>query len=357
MIVVEARNVNDALWRGASILKSQGVQRDSRNGPVLQMPCPVTTAYSNPTERVMLHPGRDANPFFHLVEALWMIAGRNDLATLTPYVKNMVNFSDDGGKTQPGAYGHRWRKHFLRPGLGNSWIDQLPWAIRRLKDDPNDRRVVIQMYDAEVDQDAADDGGKDIPCNLIALPTINIYGALDLTVFNRSNDMVWGAYGANAVHFSVLQEVVAAAVGVPVGYYYQVSNNFHGYLATLGKAGDDWPWGFAGPADEVWGSPNPDPYEAGTIRPFPIWSDGLDTRLNLQSLTEDIIMFLEDPARVGIRSAFLRKIACPMVMAHRAAKAKDYEASEEILQQMPHNNDWRAGAELWIKNRKTPKEG
>nr|QIG67113.1 thymidylate synthase protein [Rhizobium phage RHph_TM26] len=338
------------------MLKSQGVQRDSRNGPVLQMPCPVTTAYSNPTERVMLHPGRDANPFFHLVEALWMIAGRNDLASLTPYVKNMANFSDDGGKTQPGAYGKRWRDHFLKPSRHFYALDQLPWAIERLKNDPNDRRVVIQMYDAEVDQPATDNGGKDIPCNLMALPVINVYGELDLTVFNRSNDMVWGAYGANAVHFSVLQEVIAAAVGVQVGFYYQVSNNFHGYLATLGKAGDDWPWGF----EDGWEpmvAPNPDPYEAGTIRPFPIWSAGDDRALNLQQLTEDIDMFLEDPARVGIRSAFLRKIACPMVMAHRAAKAKDYEAAEEILEQMPKDNDWRAGAMLWIQNRKTPEEG
>lgn len=346
MIVIEARNVNDALWQGASMLKIQGVKRDSRNGPVLQAPAPVTTAYSNPWERVMLHPGRDANPFFHLVEALWMIAGRNDLKTLTPYVKNMANFSDDGGKTQPGAYGYRWRKHFPYGG------DQLAWAIKRLKADPNDRRVVIQMWDAEADIHAADNGGKDVPCNLIALPTINTYGQLDLTVFNRSNDMVWGAYGANAVHFSVLQEVLAACIGVPMGFYYQVSNNFHGYLSTLGKAGDDWPWGW--PDDNPFSGPNPDPYEAGKIQPYRI-DAFVREPMRLSEFSEDIEMFLEDPARVGIRNNFLRKIACPMVMAHRAAKAKDFEAAAEILEQMPADNDWRAGAELWIQNRREKK--
>jgi hypothetical protein len=50
-----------------------------------------------------------------------------------------------------------------------------------------------------------------------------------MTVLNRSNDIVWGCYGANAVHMSVLQEFVALAIGVPVGSYTQVSNDWHIY--------------------------------------------------------------------------------------------------------------------------------
>ena len=341
MITLEARNVNDALWLGGSLLRGSGVRQESRNGPVMVAMCPVTTVYQRPTERVMLHPGRDANPFFHLVEALWMLAGRKDLATLTPYVKTMINFSDDG-VTQPGAYGFRWRKHFsYRKGIA---LDQLQWAIRRLKADPTDRRVVIQMYDANVDQWAADNGGRDIPCNLVALPSIGTDGRLNLAVYNRSNDMVWGAYGANAVHFSVLQEYIAAMVGVPVGYYWQVANNFHAYLATLGKAGEEWPWGENGYAF------NPDSYGNGAVRPMPMF-EGQGVRESL----DDIDMFLKNPARVGIRSDFLRKIACPMVMAHRAYKrwggAAGISSAREILEQMPSDNDWRAGAELWLYNR------
>lgn len=344
MINIQARNVNDALWMGTSMLYQMGKEKDSRNGPVLVAPAPVTTSYERPTERVMLHPGRDANPFFHLVEALWMIAGRNDLATLTPFVKNMSNFSDDGGKTQPGAYGYRWREHFDG--------DQLPWAIKRLKADPTDRRVVIQMYDADYDQDAADNGGKDIPCNLMALPAIGVDGRLNLTVFNRSNDMVWGAYGANAVHFSVLQEYLAAMIGVPVGFYWQVSNNFHAYTSTLGKAATTWPWVHV-PQGEDRGKPitmAPDPYGQGLIKPLPMF-DGQTQ----EEVKDDIEMFLTDPARVGIRSAFLRRIACPMVMAHRAYKKTPGETGiavgREIIAQMPADNDWRAGSELWFNNR------
>lgn len=343
MITIGARNVNYALWAGANYLRHEGVQQDSRNGPVLRAPFPVTTVYERPDERVMLHPGRDANPFFHLYESLWMLAGRNDLPPLVAMVKNMANFSDDGGKTQPGAYGHRWRRHFER--------DQLAWAIKRLKADPNDRRVVIQMYDANVDQDAADNGGRDIPCNLMACPTISTEGRLDLTVFCRSNDMVLGAYGANAVHFSVLAEFLAAAVGVPLGRYFQVSNNFHGYLATMGKAGEEWPWGDDGSA-YGFQDLNPDPYAAATVDPTPMW----DVSFNLQEWDVDLEMFMEDPARVGIRSRFLRRVACPMVMAHRAYKRDGVEAAREVLKQMDTFSDWRGGAELWLNNRAKAKE-
>lgn len=346
MITIGARNVNYALFAGAQLLRREGVEADSRNGPVLVAPHPVTTVYERPEERVMLHPGRDANPFFHLYEALWMLAGRNDLAPLVQIVKNMANFSDDGGVTQPGAYGHRWRRHFGPDELGQERRDQLAWAIRRLKADPSDRRVVIQMYDCEVDQDAADSGGRDIPCNLLALPSVGTDGRLNLTVYNRSNDMVWGAYGANAVHFSVLQEALAAGVGVPVGRYYQVANNFHGYLATMGKAGEEWPWG-THINDANCEDLNPDPYTSGAVLPTPMF----DASFSLQEFTEDLGLFLDAPATVGIRSCFLRKVACPMVMAHRAYKRDGSPAAREVLRQMPESCDWRVGAELWLDNR------
>ena len=41
--------------------------------------------------------------------------------------------------------------------------------------------------------------------------------------------MLWGAYGANAVHMSVLQEYIAASLELEMGPYYQVSDSFHVY--------------------------------------------------------------------------------------------------------------------------------
>jgi hypothetical protein len=50
-----------------------------------------------------------------------------------------------------------------------------------------------------------------------------------MTVCNRSNDMLWGAYGANVVHMSMLQEFVAHNLNLPMGDYTQISDSFHIY--------------------------------------------------------------------------------------------------------------------------------
>ncbi|MHC4157178.1 MAG: thymidylate synthase [Planctomycetota bacterium] len=129
-----------------------------------------------------------------------MLAGRNDVEWLAYFNANIANYSDDGEKFH-GAYGYRWRKHFEG--------DQLMDIARALKANHDCRRQVLQIWDA------CDDLGrcsKDLPCNLTVhfqIGGTRIRPVLNMTVFNRSNDVVWGAYGANAVHFSMLQEYMA----------------------------------------------------------------------------------------------------------------------------------------------------
>ena len=215
--LITTRNVNTALRAGLHWLALAGQPAASRNGPVLVAPGPVITAYEAPQERVLFSALRDANPFFHLYECLWMLAGRNDAASVARYAKTMASFADDG--TLAGSYGYRWRRHF--------GFDQLQAIVDMLRKDPSTRRAVLSMFDPVTDlQHGAT--SKDIPCNT-AVYFGGTRGVLDMTVVNRSNDIVWGAYGANAVHMSFLQEVIACAAGLPLGMYYQFSNNFHSY--------------------------------------------------------------------------------------------------------------------------------
>jgi len=220
MIDIAGRNVNhvypEALWR----MRVIGVEQNSRNGRVRRILGPVATTYRCPKERMLLDPKRDANPFFHIFEGVWMLAGRDDVGWIMAFNTNIVQFSDDG-VTLRGAYGHRWRKHFGR--------DQLVWVINHLRHDPNSRRAVIQMFDPETDQPlVSHPPSKDIPCNTAVYFEL-VNGFLNMTVTNRSNDMIWGAYGANVVHMSMLQEFIADSLGVDVGHYTQFSNNFHIY--------------------------------------------------------------------------------------------------------------------------------
>lgn len=356
MIVLSARNVNYALPQGVTHLHQFGVREDSRNGPVLRELMPVTTEYMAPLERVCHHPWRDANPFFHLIEAMWMLAGRDDIKTLQRYVKSF-NYTDDGS-TVPGAYGKRWRAWDAgtpgggedpAPGAPYSWPDQLDWAARRLRDNPQDRRVVIQMWDPGVDIGRADDNSKDVPCNLTVLPFMT-GDELNITVFCRSNDMVWGAYGANAVHFSFLLEYLAARIGARAGKYWQVSNNFHAYLETAGDPQACWPvdWG---PVD---------PYARGIVRPLPMGTSeehDLSTEKGAANFDHWLKVLFDHGAGAvsGSGWAFLDKVVVPMASAHehyRKNKGEDrYTGAQEILQQMPAGNDWLLAASEWVARR------
>jgi len=218
MLTIDTRNVNDAFPRLCDILMHNSLSRegDSRNGKVRAIDGPMMIKFRSPCERVLFAEDRNANPFFHLFEALWMLAGSNEVGFVSQFNKQMVSYSDDG-ETFNAAYGHRWRRHFGH--------DQIARSIGMLRSNPNDRRVVITQWDPRADLGAE---SLDIPCNQQIMPRMR-EGKLDFLTTNRSNDLVWGLCGANAVHLTVLMEVMAFAIGVPVGNWVHVSNNLHLY--------------------------------------------------------------------------------------------------------------------------------
>jgi thymidylate synthase len=212
--VITAKNVNHAFKSAWWWMRVAGLRENSRNGPVLVAPGPVVTEYKRPWERVLWNPKRDANPVFHLMECVWMMAGEDKVDWLSQFNARIETYANDG--VVHGAYGHRWR---------SKWMDQLPEIVNILKKDPYSRQAVLQMWSA--DSDLLGDW-KDRPCNTNAYFDLR-GGRLNMTVCCRSNDMLWGAYGANAVHFSFLQEVLAHELRVDLGVYRQMSNNFHVY--------------------------------------------------------------------------------------------------------------------------------
>jgi hypothetical protein len=332
MWVINARNVHDALPEAIRHLALAGKQRESRNGPVLVADGPVTTVYSHPRERVLFWPERDANPFFHFYEGLWMLGGRHDVKSLARFVPRMEQFSDDG-QFFSGAYGYRWVRHF--------GFDQLQNIAWKLRSNPDDRRQVLQMFDPHADS-LVTDTARDVPCNLSVCFQVNS-GALDMIVYNRSNDIIWGCYGANAVHFSMLQEVMAAMVGVPVGRYWQVSFNWHAYLATFTP--------LRGLADQAAQPPsygNRTPYEMGLVAPY--------TMMNSDPATwfADLEMFLSEEGRaLGYRDPFFRRVALPMMRTHDAFKTggqtrftKARAEAQGIVAA-----DWRLAVQEWLDRR------
>ena len=345
MLVIKERNVNGALASALLALHDKGELRSSRNGTVTAFPHPVTTMYVKPTERVLFSPMRNANPTFHLVESLWMLAGRNDTKFPATFVKNMKAFSDDD-KTFWGAYGHRWRDFF-------GW-DQIDKAIQELTDNPESRRVVIGMWNAmDIEENpyngpltpdfiVGHHGGKDVPCNT------HIYldrrdGKLNMTVCCRSNDILWGCYGANAVHMSILQEYMALSIGCPVGWYCQVSNDLHLYNAKAPEAGL---------RTLAWNCIDHDFYVGDDVTPTPLWGDyedramfDRDLRSFFRIFDHDGLMTTFDP-RIEYETRFFRGTVIPMVQAWSYRKTKS-EALRVLGQTQA--SDWRMAMNLWLE--------
>jgi hypothetical protein len=330
MIPYHVRNVNQALWNALHDIGSFGHERNSRNGPVLSFPVPVVTHYTHPTERVLFGRARNANPFFHFFEGLWMLAGRDDVAMPAHYVKRMREYSDDG-MTFHGAYGYRWRRWF--------GYDQLRMVVEELTLRRESRRAVLSMWDPREDVHKAYNGGKDVPCNT------TIYfdcrgDKLNMTVCCRSNDMLWGAYGANAVHMTMLQEYVAGMLGVPVGWFSQLSNDLHLYTDVFSREQArlytrmNW---------------NTD-YDYGVVQPYPMFLDA-----EPKEWEADLFQFSRlydrdgspDPeSRLGWKTPFFAFVAVPMMRAYEYRRTP--EKSREQLE-LIKASDWRTAAADWLE--------
>jgi thymidylate synthase len=357
MEIVHVRNVNGAYLGGLALLRAKGVRETSRAGDVLVMPCPVTTCYERPQERVLLDAHRDANPFLHLFESLWMLAGRNDATWLDRFVKDFSSrFAEEGGR-QHGAYGYRWRHHFDVEGGGHPALpDQLGEVVRLLKANPHDRRVVLTMWDPVADLGVHK---SDIPCNTHAYLRVRYAETdqgqwrdvphwkyvLDLTVCCRSNDAIWGAYGANAVHFSMLQEYLAGMIGVGVGRYFQVSNNFHAYVNVLDKVGV--PLG---------GDPYNEEGDQGILRPTPIGADW-------DHWDDDLTEFMAWVDAGGIEggripefcNSWFYETAAPLLIAHSIWRMGGCVDALAIVNNRTFHGamaeDWRLAARQWFERR------
>jgi hypothetical protein len=326
MHVISRRNVNDNYPDGLWHLKIDGEMQESRNGPVIVAPGPVVNVYHNPRERVLFDSVRDANPFFHFFEALWMLAGRNDVEYVGNIVKRMYEYSDDGRFLQ-GAYGYRWRHEF--------GYDQLNSIINQLQKDPDSRRAVLTMWNPSFDHN----GGKDIPCNTHAYISItyrNTEPEVDLTVCCRSNDAIWGCYGANVVHMSFMQEYIACALNMNVGRYTQFSNNFHVYPEMPRF-------------EEVYSSfPNDENNLYALtkeIEPGPELFTG-DHLAFYHALCD----WLETPHGELTSYPFLSGVAYPMWQALKAYKFKDH-AGAQVWADRIDAPDWRYACVNWLTRR------
>ena len=171
---------------------------------------------NDPVSVVMTSPLRRWNYRFAVAEAGWIASGSDDAEWIGRFNKAMLSFSDDG-KTLAGAYGPRV-------------VLQLPWVFESLQRDMDTRQAVITTWYPR----AAGEFSKDVPCT-VAMHFQVIESKLCLTVFMRSND-AWLGLPYDAFSFTVLQRIVAQAIGLPPGPYTHIASNMHLYASDMEAA-------------------------------------------------------------------------------------------------------------------------
>ncbi len=175
---------------------------------------------TEPWHHCILVPSRRWNPWLALSEALWILAGRDDVAAIQPYNQHIVDYSDDG-RTLYGAYGKRM-------------YDQIDDVIERLQRDPSDRRAVIQIWDSTTERNGyykdsdLTTSSKDPPCNDMVMFKLR-HNKLHMSVINRSNDIHYGLFAVNLPTFGIFQSYMAARLGVDMGTQTHFSNSLHVY--------------------------------------------------------------------------------------------------------------------------------
>lgn len=223
---------------------------------------------------------------------------------------------------------------------------QLENAIEHLVRDPDTRRAVVAIYDACNDSGY---NGKDMPCNTMLFFKLR-HGQLSLTVANRSNDLLLGAYGVNKTQFSLVLQYVAARLGVSLGSMRQVSDSLHAYIDT-----DLWKRVSDSPLIE-------DPYRAECVH-----MEGTKLRVtgqsvffapDMQKVSSDLRTWFKAFDDGGVLtslgqpywSMFFREFVMPMTAAYMLYKEGQIAQAVERTQAVRFD-DWRTAAQLWLLRR------
>ncbi len=275
------------------------------------------TIISEPWHHCHFVPGRRWNPWIAMSEALWIMAGRQDIEPLLPYNSNIKNFSDDG-VTIWGAYGKRIAK-------------QIPHLITRLEKDSNDRRAVLSIWEPRDLQAET----KDPPCNDMVMFKIR-KNKLHMTVINRSNDIHWGLYAVNIPTFGILMDWLAARLGVEMGFQVHMSNSLHLYTAGEGMK----------PNIDITKNMMYHQYEK--LPELPPHERAFTAPVAVDTLVKGCNDALDGAAKYnGV--PFL-EFAQDFLLAYRSHKTHNNWAWLEECRHQEKYADWMEAARIWIKN-------
>ncbi len=151
-----------------------------------------------------------------IYELLWFIKGDTNVKFLQDNGVRIWNeWADENGDLGP-VYGAQWRN------WNNDGIDQLQELINKLKNNPDDRRMIVSAWNPS-------QVGK------MALPPCHMFyqcyvadGKLSMLMYQRSCDMFLGV-PFNIASYALLTMMLAQVCGLKLGEYVHVLGDAHIY--------------------------------------------------------------------------------------------------------------------------------
>lgn len=174
-----------------------------------------TFCIEDPNSSLIYIPGRNFSLVHAIHESLLIFCDDNHVKVAGYFNKNIAQFSDDG-TTLYGSYGHRI-------------ATRMQGVLGKLKEDHDTRQALLTIH--RVDDSIVKT--KDPPCTITLQFTIRDE-KLNMHVYMRSNDIVWGT-PYDVFVFTTIQKVFANTLGIPVGKYYHTATSLHMYERDFEK--------------------------------------------------------------------------------------------------------------------------
>jgi thymidylate synthase len=151
----------------------------------------------------------------------WYLSGDQNIAKLGDIYGKVPEIwkrmADEGGNVNSN-YGWQWQRN-----------EQLEYVVSMLKHNPDTRQACISIYDGK----EIENYFHDTPCTYAVQFTI-LDNKLNMCVTMRSNDL-WYGFCNDQYCFSMLQQLVARKLDIPVGTYYHFAHNLHLYNDKIPK--------------------------------------------------------------------------------------------------------------------------
>jgi thymidylate synthase len=207
-------NTADEVWLAAAAELTDSERGQA--GRCRELPGAAFTI-RNPRQRWVLSRYPTMNPAFAIAEVVWIVSGRRDAAFLNYWNPKLPRLAGHAQSDQREC-GFRLRKH-LGPG-------ELEKAYQALREHPDAPQTVLPAGDGPADP-ASTPGRPAQPDATTLCSCARIReGKLEWTQFLPDNDLFLGL-PHNFVQFSLLQEILAAWLGIEVGHYRHRANRLH----------------------------------------------------------------------------------------------------------------------------------